>query len=90
MSTIIPNLLYTFGLSRVENGVGSIVVSVEPVAASIVGAVVYGESLGFDGVVGIVLICVSLIILNIGNELRGNTESVPRRDHNIINSKRGK
>ncbi|MGN0182681.1 MAG: DMT family transporter [Candidatus Ornithomonoglobus sp.] len=65
VSTIMPNLLYTFGLSRVENGIGTIVVSLEPIAASVVGAVVYAEPLGLDGAVGIILISISLIILNL-------------------------
>lgn len=41
VNTIIPYLLYTYGLNRVENGQASIIASVEPVAATVIGMVVF-------------------------------------------------
>lgn len=87
VSTILPNLLYTFGLSHVENGIGSIVVSVEPIAASVVGAVVYGESLGIDGWGGIALMCVSLLVLNISQDLLKPHKKMWGRSYNISTNK---
>lgn len=65
VSTILPYLFYTWGLSRVENGKATIIVSIEPIAATIVGALVFGEELGFYGFLGIILMFVSLIVLNL-------------------------
>ncbi len=83
VSTILPNLLYTYGLSHVENGIGSIIVSVEPIAASVAGAVAYGEVLGIDGAIGIVLICISLIIIYIRPDLLKMRRNTQNRSQNI-------
>ncbi len=74
MGTILPNLFYTIGLTGVENGKASIVVSVEPVAATVFGAVIFHETLGLFGFLGIFLMVLSLLILNISvpSFLHGN------------------
>ncbi len=43
ISTVLPYLLYTKGLARVESGKASIMASLEPVVASFVGILVFGE-----------------------------------------------
>ncbi|MCQ2532290.1 MAG: DMT family transporter [Saccharofermentans sp.] len=65
VSTILPYLFYTAGLKEVENGKASIIVSIEPVTATILGLIVFGESLTVSGVIGIVLVIAALVICNV-------------------------
>ena len=59
-----PFILYTRGLSHVENGKASIMATVEPAVAAILSHVLYGEDLtGLKGI-GILLIFASVILLN--------------------------
>ena len=62
-STVLPYLLYTRGLSRVEAGRASIMASLEPVVASLTGAVVFGEPLGLMTAAGIVCVLAGVWIL---------------------------
>lgn len=64
VATILPYLLYTKGLSGVENGKAGIMASVEPVVAAILGIVVYKESLSVSTVSGIVCVIVAIVMLN--------------------------
>lgn len=60
--TVFPFLLYTLGLSYVENSKVSIFASVEPVTATLLGAVVYQEKLSVSGTLGVILVIVALVI----------------------------
>lgn len=62
-STVAPYLLYTWGLSRVEAGKASIMASVEPVAASLVGVLVFGEPMSVLTAAGIVCVLAGVYIL---------------------------
>lgn len=62
-STVAPYLLYTRGLSQVEPGHASIMASIEPVVASLVGAAVFAEPLGIPSVLGIVCVLAGVYIL---------------------------
>ena len=66
VATVLPYLLYTLGLSGVENGKAGIIASVEPVVATILGMIVYREALSLMSVVGIVLVLAAVILLNQG------------------------
>ena len=48
VSTVAPYLLYTTGLSRVESGKASIMASLEPVVASVIGVLVFQEPMVTD------------------------------------------
>lgn len=63
--TILPYLLYTKGLSGVENGKAGIMASIEPVVAAILGMLVYSEVLSVSGYVGIALVLGAIVLLNI-------------------------
>lgn len=56
VSTILPYLLYTKGLKNMENGKASIIASIEPVTATLLGTVVFDESLSLGGLLGMILI----------------------------------
>jgi len=62
ITTVIPYLTYTRGLQGVENGQASIIASVEPVVATLLGILVFHESLHVDETVGIILILGAIAI----------------------------
>lgn len=62
-STAAPYLLYTRGLSKVESGRASIVASLEPVAATLVGALAFGEAIGPVTLAGILCVLAGVYIL---------------------------
>lgn len=63
VSTVLPFVLYTRGLSQMEGGKASILASVEPVAAAVVGILAFGEPLSLSVVLGLGCILVSVYIL---------------------------
>lgn len=60
-----PYLLYTKGLEHVEAGQASILATVEPVVASLVGIVVFAEPVTWEKIAGIVLVVGSVMALNL-------------------------
>lgn len=68
VSTVLPYLFYTAGLKEVENGKASIIVSIEPVTATVLGLIIFGEPLTVSGVVGIVLVITTLVICNVNGK----------------------
>ena len=64
VTTVLPYLLYTKGLEGVENGKASILASVEPVVATILGTLVFHEILHADEICGILLILGAILISN--------------------------
>ena len=65
VTCFLPYLLYTRGLEGLENGKASIMASVEPVVATIVGVVIYKEALTAMSAAGIVLVLAAIVLLNI-------------------------
>ncbi|MBQ1236031.1 MAG: EamA family transporter [Oscillospiraceae bacterium] len=65
VSAVIPYLCYTQGLKTVEAGKASIIATVEPVVATLLGIVLYNEPLGFVALCGIVLVLGAIVVLNI-------------------------
>ena len=63
LCTVAPFVLYTKGLAQVEGGKASILASVEPVAAAVVGILAFGEPLSVGVVVGLACIVGSVCIL---------------------------
>lgn len=64
VTTVFAYLLYTKGLSGLENGRASIIASIEPVMASVVGAVIYNEGMGLGGIAGMALVLVSCALVS--------------------------
>lgn len=64
--TLAPYLLYTRGLQGLENGTASIIASIEPVVATLVGWGLYHETLNLWNVMGIVLVLFSIVLINLG------------------------
>jgi DME family drug/metabolite transporter len=63
VSTALPYIFYTKGLSQVESGRASIMASLEPVVASVIGVAVFGEPMGALTFLGIVCVLAGVYIL---------------------------
>lgn len=59
---VLPYVLYTKGLERVENSKASVIVAVEPVVASVIGITVYHESLTVVKILGIIAVLSAVVI----------------------------
>ena len=68
VSCFLPYMLYTYGLKGMETGKASIMASVEPVVASIVGVLIFRERMDVFGLTGILLVLGAIAILNIKTE----------------------
>ena len=64
ISTLVPFILYTKGLSLMDTGTASIIAYFEPLVATMCGLIVFKEKTTFLKVTGIILIFISIIILN--------------------------
>ncbi len=64
VSTVFPYILYTIGLTSMENSKASIVASVEPVAATIFGVVLFHEKMTNNNLIGIILVLGAIVICN--------------------------
>ena len=65
VTTVFPYLLYTKGLSEIENGPASVMAAIEPVVATILGFVAFSETPTISAILGIILVLLALILLNI-------------------------
>jgi drug/metabolite transporter (DMT)-like permease len=64
IATLIPYILFTMGLSWIENSRAAVIVSVEPIVATVLGVLLFREVPTFSNIVGMVLIITAIIILN--------------------------
>ena len=64
--TVAPYLLYTAGLENTSPGKASVMASVEPVMATVVGILLFKEKPDIFGIVGIVMVIASVAMLNMG------------------------
>lgn len=68
VTCFLPYLLYTYGLEGLENGKASIMASIEPVVATLVGLAIYHEKLTALSLLGIVLVLSAIVLLNVKNK----------------------
>jgi len=61
--TVLPYIFYTAGLAKVDSGRASIIASVEPVVAALVGVAAFGEPMTLMVVLGLGCILVTVYIL---------------------------
>lgn len=61
----LPYLFYTYGLSGLETGRASILASVEPVVATLIGMLVYHETMSLLAAVGVALVLCAVVLLNL-------------------------
>jgi drug/metabolite transporter (DMT)-like permease len=65
VSCYLPYLLYTYGLSGMETGKASVMASVEPVVATLLGFFVYSERLSLMSAAGVALVLGAVALLNL-------------------------
>ena len=63
LTTVLPFLLYTKGLSYLETSKASIIATLEPVVATIIGILVFSEPITFFKVSGILIVLFAVFIL---------------------------
>ena len=66
--TLLPYLSYTRGLKGMENGTASVLASIEPVVATLVGILIYKEEMSLQNVIGICLVLGSIFLINWKNK----------------------
>lgn len=64
LCTVLPYILYTYGLVGLETGKAAILVTVEPLIGTLIGCFVWKEQISLFQWIGIVLIFASVIILS--------------------------
>ncbi|MDF2840671.1 MAG: transporter [Clostridia bacterium] len=62
-STVLPFIFYTKGLSKLESSKASLIATLEPVVASIIGFLVFKEAITLSKIVGILLVITAIIII---------------------------
>lgn len=63
-TSAVPYVLYTKGLSKIEATKASILATVEPVVATIIGVIFFSEKISFLKILGIIFVIFSILILN--------------------------
>jgi drug/metabolite transporter (DMT)-like permease len=64
VSTVLPYVLYTWGLQRMDSGRAAILVAVEPLVGAVLGMAAYGEPRDAAKLAGILLILAAILLLN--------------------------
>ena len=72
VTAVIPFLLYTLGLEQVEASRAAILATVEPMAATLIGVVVFHEYMTVSSVAGILCIITAVILLNFHPRKKSN------------------
>ena len=65
VTAVIPFLTYTLGLRTVEASKAGIIATLEPVVATVIGIVCFGEGLTILSAAGILLVLAAVVVLNI-------------------------
>ena len=63
IATVLPYIFYTRGLAGVDSGRASILASVEPVVAALVGVIAFGEPLGWGVALGLACMLLTVYLL---------------------------
>ena len=63
--TVMAYLLYTEGLKKIEAGKASITAMLEPVSATLIGVMLYGEILSAIQITGILIVLLSVMLIQI-------------------------
>ncbi len=68
MTTVLPYLCYTKGLSCLPASKASVTATIEPVVAAVLGILVFGESITFSKIGGILLVVGAVVLMNFGKQ----------------------
>lgn len=67
-TSALPYLLYTEGLKKVESGRASVIATIEPVVASVIGVLVFDENMDIYKLCGIALVLFAVFLINLKNK----------------------
>lgn len=77
VSCILPYVFYTLGLKHIASSTASIIATVEPVVATIIGAVIFDEPLAVPfGYLGVALVFLSVVLINIKIPTKAQKDSL--------------
>ncbi|MBW8349042.1 DMT family transporter [Bacillus sp. IITD106] len=62
--TVVAYLLYTYGLKGIEGSIASILATVEPISAVVIGVTLYQEKLLLGQIIGAIMILSSIVIIS--------------------------
>ena len=66
VSCVLPYVTYTLGLKYIASSTASIIATVEPIVATVIGAVIFAEPIGVPfGYIGVALVFLSVVLINI-------------------------
>lgn len=65
-TTYLPSYLYLYGLRGIDAGTASILVTMEPIVATLIGVFVYHELMSISMLIGVLMVIVSLIFVQKG------------------------
>lgn len=68
VNTIIPYFLYTKGLTEMENSKAAIVATVEPVAATVFGILLFKEKVGLPEILGMALVLGGIVLISLNKK----------------------
>jgi len=68
---LLPYLLYTWGLSRMESGRASILATLEPLVATLCGVAFFHEGMTAAKIGGVACILGGILVINVGVKARG-------------------
>lgn len=69
--SVLAYFIYTWGLEKTEGSKAAIIATVEPVVATLLGVMLYGEKLGSIQILGAAIILCSVIIVNVSFRKKG-------------------
>lgn len=72
VSTVLPYFLYTKGLQELENSKASIIASIEPVTAALIGSAAFHEKLSMFELAGVILVIGAIILNNMAPQSQKN------------------
>jgi drug/metabolite transporter (DMT)-like permease len=77
-ASLLPYLLFTYGMHHMETGTASILADVDPVCAAILGLLIYQERPDWIMILGMILVLAGVTALNLPGGLKGLAASARR------------
>lgn len=65
ITTVLPYITYTSGLDKMQNSQAAIIASIEPVTATLLGVIVFGEAMTLPEIAGVLLVLGAIIFDNL-------------------------
>ena len=62
--TLLPFVLFNYSLTKIEAGKASVMTYAEPLAATVIGLLIYSEGVTIGSVIGMAMIFIALIVVN--------------------------